>query len=63
MTTAQDLLLIAAEYAQAGKDLDGAKVLGVEVEDRRPELAEKWAEGLTQFVDSRVGLRFDDSLR
>lgn len=63
MTTPQDLLLIAAEYAQAGKDIDGAVVLGIEVEDRRPALAEKWAAGLTEFVDSRIGSKLDDSVR
>ena len=54
--SAQNLLLIAAEYVQAGRALDDAMVLGVEVEDRRPALADEWAAALTEFVDSRVSL-------
>ena len=51
---AQKLLHIAADYIQAGYDLDGAKTLGIEVEDRRPAVAEEWAAALTEFVDSRL---------
>lgn len=51
---AQNLLLIAADYVEAGNELDGAVALGIEVEDRRPAVAEQWAAALTQFVDSRI---------
>ncbi|WP_431229548.1 hypothetical protein [Paenarthrobacter nicotinovorans] len=50
----QDLLGIAADYIQAGREQEHALVAGVETADRRPAIANKWAAALTEFVDSRI---------
>lgn len=51
---AQKLLTIAVDYIDAGRDLEGAKALGVSVEDRRPAVADEWAAALGEYVDSRI---------
>lgn len=54
---AQKLLTIAVDYIEAGRDLDRATVAGVEVEDRRPAVADEWAAALTEFIDARLAAR------